>query len=84
MVLRRIKIRTVIGDITKITDVQAIVNAVNSSLLGETVLTGQSTGRRGRSCFPSAGCLDKYISSLLTFFRSRHNIKKAKGIDGAQ
>ncbi len=27
-------IRTVIGDITKITDVQAIVNAANSSLLG--------------------------------------------------
>lgn len=38
-------IRTVLGDIIKVTDVQAIVNA---AVFGEMVLTGQSTGLQER------------------------------------
>lgn len=50
-------IQLIKGDITKITDVDAIVNAANSSLLGGEALTGRYTGRQDQSCFLSAVCL---------------------------
>ena len=46
--------RTIRGDITKVTDVDAIVNAANTSSLAEAVWTERSTGRQGRSFWKSA------------------------------
>ena len=47
-------IQTVLGDITKVDDLEAIVNAANNSLLGEVELMAPSTGRQGRSFWRNA------------------------------
>lgn len=47
------ELRAVTGDITKL-QVDAIVNAANTSLLEAAGWTGPFTGRPGRSCWPSA------------------------------
>ena len=50
-------IKTVRGDITKITDAQAIVNAANSSLLGK---DNQGVQSALRVCDPHGGpCLER-------------------------
>jgi O-acetyl-ADP-ribose deacetylase (regulator of RNase III) len=47
------RVQVIRGDITKL-DVDAIVNAANSSCWGVGAWTGPSTARRGPSSWPSA------------------------------
>ena len=50
------KIQTVQGDITKVEDLEAIVNAANRSLLGGVGRRrSHTTGRREKSCWKNAG-----------------------------
>lgn len=50
-------IQLVRGDITKLTNVDAIVNAATAACLAAEALTGRYTGQQDQSCCLSAVCL---------------------------